>query len=114
MPSASSAAPGQPSSGAAGKTASSTTPTSTTRSNAFSTNTFRRLPNGAEVDTGQLIHLRCAVPREVAETKLGVHWVRTTTENRPDERRGGKGCVSTCRSRRWPYHYTQQNHTELT
>src|SRR3546814_12114627 len=80
MPSASSAAPGQPSSGAAGKTASSTTPTSTTRSNAFSTNTFRRLPNGEEVDTGQLIPLRCDVPREVVETKLGVHWVRTTQE----------------------------------
>src|SRR3546814_13336722 len=30
---------------------------------------------------------------------------------RPDERRVGEGCVSTCRSRWWQYHYTKTQNT---
>src|SRR3546814_17181644 len=30
-------------------------------------------------------------------------------EERSEERRGGKECVSTCRSRWWPYHYKKNN-----
>src|SRR3546814_18647271 len=32
---------------------------------------------------------------------------------RSEERRVGKECVSTCRSRWWPYHYKKQDNTQL-
>src|SRR3546814_11481504 len=35
---------------------------------------------------------------------------RDEPNRRSDERRVGKGCVSTCRSRRSPYHYKNTTH----
>src|SRR3546814_3537775 len=41
-------------------------------------------------------------PSRQSMTGMSVHSVRTA--RRSDERRVGKECVSTCRSRWWPYH----------
>src|SRR3546814_20338578 len=55
-----------------------------------------------------------APQKELADYELAVNQARIAVENRPEERRGGKECVSTCRSRWSPYHSTKQNHTELS
>src|SRR3546814_12398819 len=52
---------------------------------------------------GQLV--RVPIPalseeRRVEPTKIAGKYA----EQRSEERRGGKACVSTCRSRWWPYH----------
>src|SRR3546814_18864229 len=38
------------------------------------------------------------------ETQVGQNGRMTLTEERSEERRGGKECVSTCRTRWWPTH----------
>src|SRR3546814_18505310 len=37
-------------------------------------------------------------------------WRRNLNSSRSEERRVGKECVSTCRSRRSPYHYKKKSH----
>src|SRR3546814_9404555 len=49
------------------------------------------------LDIGDSIHISAIkLPSGVAPA--------ISDRDRPEERRVGKGCVSPCRSRRWPYH----------
>src|SRR3546814_17408294 len=49
--------------------------------------------------------------RPIASTKLAAE---AAPAGRSEERRVGKGCVSTCRSRWSPYHYKKQKNKEPT
>src|SRR3546814_17825231 len=58
-------------------------------------------------------HLPAAVPHDAVAPPPGAQVGRDDVEaGRSEERRVGKGCVSTCRSRWSPYHYTQKKTRE--
>src|SRR3546814_15302118 len=50
---------------------------------------------------------------ERAETEDGIRVVVLTGTGRSEERRVGKECVSTCRSRGAPYHSTKKRNNEM-
>src|SRR3546814_16643782 len=51
--------------------------------------------------------------RTFAEIMFG-EFMTYAFDQRSEERRVGKECVSTCRSRRWPYHYKKKNRKHKT
>src|SRR3546814_19444935 len=57
----------------------------------------------AVVEAGQLLHRPFDVLRPVVLAVDDDH-VLGAADDRSEERRVGKECVSTCRSRWWPYH----------
>src|SRR3546814_12107882 len=56
-----------------------------------------------EVDPAQWTKLRARLLDEIDETKDSLRFYRLGADGRSEERRVGKECVSTCRSRWSPY-----------
>src|SRR3546814_15480538 len=71
--------------------------------------THHRATGGERAHRGRTDHPRCRTPRR--HLSPACVRPRPVCDLRSEERRVGKECVSTCRSRLSPYHYTKKKIT---
>src|SRR3546814_15885006 len=89
----------------------------TVRPIGFSGKTFRRLPADLQdcvmqggTEGGKLGRQTESSEDPAKLAKMESAGLLKTHEFRSEERRAGKTCATTCRSRRSPYHYKQNDH----